>query len=144
MHKPGSVMEECKRIRKQKQHPYSSFLETGRKRSRREGSTPLNAREALHRPPERLPLPPPNKRKIPLPEPEGSRRGTPEKGAATYSPALRRSTIGAGGLNFSVRDGKRWGTTAIATMNGDDKTPQARDERRPPAGKTGGREASGN
>ena len=81
---------------------------------------------------------------VPLPEAKGSRRGTPEKGAATYSPALRRSTIGAGGLNFSVRDGKRWGTTAIATMNGVDKTPQARDARRPPAGKTGGREASGN
>ena len=48
---------------------------------------------------------------VPLPEAKGSRRGTPEKGAATYSPALRRSTIGAGGLNFSVRDGKRWGTT---------------------------------
>ena len=61
--------------------------------------------------------------------------GLQKKGAATYSPALRRSTIGAGGLNFSVRDGKRWGTTAIATMNGVDKTPQARDARRPPAGK---------
>ena len=34
--------------------------------------------------------------------------------AATYSPALVRSTIGAGGLNFSVRDGKRWGPAAIA------------------------------
>ena len=37
------------------------------------------------------------------------------KTAATYSPALRRSTIGARGLNFSVRDGKRWNPTAIAT-----------------------------
>ena len=38
-----------------------------------------------------------------------------EKGAATYSPALHCSTIGAGGLNFSVRDGKRWDPAAIAT-----------------------------
>ena len=30
------------------------------------------------------------------------------KVAATYSPAFNRSTIGATGLNFSVRDGKRW------------------------------------
>ena len=89
-----------------------------------------NARETLHLPRTDL-----QKAGVPLPEPEGSRRGTPKKGAATYSPALRRSTIGAGGLNFSVRDGKRWGTTAIATMNGVDKTPQARDARRPPAGK---------
>ena len=98
-----------------------------------------NARETLHLPRTDL-----QKAGVPLPEAKGSRRGTPKKGAATYSPALRRSTIGAGGLNFSVRDGKRWGTTAIATMNGVDKTPQARDARRPPAGKAGGREASGN
>ena len=26
------------------------------------------------------------------------------------------STIGAAGLNFSVRDGKRWGTGAVATQ----------------------------
>ena len=38
-----------------------------------------------------------------------------KKKAATYSPALRRSTIGAPGLNFSVRDGKRWNTGAKAT-----------------------------
>ena len=31
-----------------------------------------------------------------------------EKKAASYSPALHCSTIGAGGLNFSVRNGKRW------------------------------------
>ena len=37
------------------------------------------------------------------------------KKAATYSPALRCSTIGAPGLNFSVRDGKRWNTGAKAT-----------------------------
>ncbi|MDD6016808.1 MAG: hypothetical protein PUC18_11150, partial [Prevotellaceae bacterium] len=35
-----------------------------------------------------------------------SLQGTPSlKKAATYSPALRCSTIGAPGLNFSVRDG---------------------------------------
>ena len=34
--------------------------------------------------------------------------------AATYSPALRCSTIGAAGLNFSVRDGKRWNPGAVA------------------------------
>ena len=38
--------------------------------------------------------------------------------AATYSPAIR-STIGAVGLNFSVRNGKRWNTNAIATRMGD-------------------------
>ena len=37
------------------------------------------------------------------------------KKAATYSPALRCSTIGAPGLNFPVRDGKRWNTGAKAT-----------------------------
>ena len=37
------------------------------------------------------------------------------KKAVTYSPALHCSTIGASGLNFSVRNGKRWDTTAIAT-----------------------------
>ena len=36
------------------------------------------------------------------------------KRAATYSPALHCSTIGAGGLNFSVRNGKRWNPAAIA------------------------------
>ena len=35
--------------------------------------------------------------------------------AATYSPALRCSTIGVPGLNFSVRDGKRWDPGAKAT-----------------------------
>ena len=38
---------------------------------------------------------------------------SPTKKAATYSPALHCSTIGASGLNFSVRNGKRWNTTAI-------------------------------
>ena len=40
---------------------------------------------------------------------------TLEKMAASYSPALHCSTIGAGGLNFSVRNGKRWDPAAIAT-----------------------------
>ena len=38
-----------------------------------------------------------------------------KKEAATYSPALHCSTIGASGLNFSVRNGKRWDPTAITT-----------------------------
>ena len=38
-----------------------------------------------------------------------------KKTAASYSPALHCSTIGAGGLNFSVRNGKRWDPTAITT-----------------------------
>ena len=38
-----------------------------------------------------------------------------KKKAATYSPALRCSTIGVPGLNFSVRDGKRWNPGAKAT-----------------------------
>ena len=37
------------------------------------------------------------------------------KRAATYSPALHCSTIGANGLNFSVRNGKRWDPAAITT-----------------------------
>ena len=36
-----------------------------------------------------------------------------EKKAATYSPTVR-STIGAAGLNCSVRDGKRWDPRAMA------------------------------
>ena len=41
--------------------------------------------------------------------------GPVKKEAATYSPALHCSTIGAGGLNFSVRDGKRWDPAAVTT-----------------------------
>ena len=37
-----------------------------------------------------------------------------KKAAATYSPT-GRSTIGADGLNFSVRNGKRWSPVTIAT-----------------------------
>ena len=44
-----------------------------------------------------------------------SKRLVVRKKAATYSPALQCSTIGAPGLNFSVRDGKRWGPGAVAT-----------------------------
>ena len=36
--------------------------------------------------------------------------------AAAYSPALPGSTIGDGGLNFSVRDGKRWDPASIAAF----------------------------
>ena len=35
--------------------------------------------------------------------------------AATYSPTLRCSTIGVVGLNFSVRNGKRWNPKTITT-----------------------------
>ena len=42
-------------------------------------------------------------------------RGSLIKVAASYSPALHCSTIGAGGLNFSVRNGKRWDPAAITT-----------------------------
>ena len=38
-----------------------------------------------------------------------------KKEAAAYSPALHCSTIGANGLNFSVRNGKRWNPDAITT-----------------------------
>ncbi len=37
--------------------------------------------------------------------------------AATYSPTFSRSTIGAAGLNYSVRYGKRCFPCAIATKN---------------------------
>jgi hypothetical protein len=41
-----------------------------------------------------------------------------KKWATTYSPTRRpRSTIGAGGLNFSVRNGKRCIPAAIVTLN---------------------------
>ena len=48
-------------------------------------------------------------------------RGPNQKEAATYSPALHCSTIGAGGLNFSVRNGKRWDPTAITTWMSSDQ-----------------------
>ena len=47
-------------------------------------------------------------------------RDAQTKTAASYSPALHCSTIGAGGLNFSVRNGKRWDPAAIATFMADD------------------------
>ena len=40
------------------------------------------------------------------------------KWATSYSPASHCSTIGADGLNFSVRNGKRWNPDAIITQNG--------------------------
>ena len=52
------------------------------------------------------------KKKAP-PEPCGS--GGAERGGDLLSRPTRGSTIGAGGLNFSVRDGKRWSPAAIAT-----------------------------
>ena len=39
------------------------------------------------------------------------------KVAMTYSPTNICSTIGAVGLNFSVRDGKRWDPNAINRLN---------------------------
>ena len=39
------------------------------------------------------------------------------KVAMTYSPTNVCSTIGAVGLNFSVRDGKRWNPNAINRLN---------------------------
>ena len=39
------------------------------------------------------------------------------KVAMTYSPTNVCSTIGAVGLNFSVRDGKRWIPNAINRLN---------------------------
>ena len=44
-----------------------------------------------------------------------SRKRQGMKVAASYSPTLHCSTIGAGGLNFSVRNGKRWDPAAITT-----------------------------
>ena len=38
-----------------------------------------------------------------------------KKVATTYSPTTKCSTIGAVGLNFSVRDGKRWNPNAMIT-----------------------------
>ncbi len=58
-------------------------------------------------------LPPPPKKS---PAHTSCGRGT-KKQAAPYSPALHCSTIGADGLNFSVRNGKRWDTAATATKN---------------------------
>ncbi len=44
------------------------------------------------------------------------RGGTEWKKGGYLLSRLAGSTIGEGGLNFSVRDGKRWDTAAIATM----------------------------
>ena len=53
---------------------------------------------------------PAKKGKKKAPRPNG--RGAVMVRAATYSPGCDPSTIGAAGLNFSVRDGKRWGPCA--------------------------------
>ena len=53
------------------------------------------------------------KQKKAPPEPCGSSGA--ERGGDLLSRPTRGSTIGAGGLNFSVRDGKRWSPAAIAT-----------------------------
>ena len=54
------------------------------------------------------------RKKVPLPAPAG--KGTLSKRGGYLLSRLAGSTIGAGGLNFSVRDGKRWDTAAIATI----------------------------
>ena len=64
-----------------------------------------NVKNVNHAPPQNSKRHPRNYPRVPL----------LVKKAATYSPALRCSTIGAPGLNFSVRDGKRWNTGAKAT-----------------------------
>ena len=71
------------------------------------------------------------------------------KWAATCSPACQGSTIGAGGLNFSVRDGKRWDTAAIAAIIACISGIQGKEEQRaiwdtPPARKEGTRHKEGN
>ena len=62
-----------------------------------------------------------------------------KKRAAACSPALHRSTIGAGGLSFSVRNGKRRDPAAKATRKGMTHRTRARGTRRegPPGGGTG-------
>ena len=54
-----------------------------------------------------------NKNKDSCPVEMISRGQESEKVAATYSPTWWGSTIGDGGLNFSVRNGKRWTPAAI-------------------------------
>ena len=55
------------------------------------------------------------KKTVPPPGMGRARGNGMEKGGYLLS-RLAGSTIGEGGLNFSVRDGKRWDTAAIATM----------------------------
>ena len=72
----------------------------GRRERRREGTDTENGdRREAHR----------TKRK----SPPIARRTLEE--AATYSPTCYCSTIGVNGLNFSVRNGKRWNPIAITT-----------------------------
>ena len=44
-------------------------------------------------------------------------RGSGRPGSDLLSHALRRSTIGPGGLNYRVRDGIGWGTPGIAARS---------------------------
>ena len=48
--------------------------------------------------------------------PEARKLSTRVKDGGYLLSHLVGSTIGAAGLNFSVRDGKRWGTGAVATQ----------------------------
>ena len=77
-----------------------------------------------------------------LPQNGGSPRSSVAAGASTLKkrrlPTLPRvcSTIGAGGLNFSVRNGKRWNPATVATLiwrvpadNGGGNGPAARQHR---------------
>ena len=76
-------------------------------------NTPFPAKQTLtHFPQAKSPIPANTKRGAAQHSLHGSSQ---KKKAVTYSPALHCSTIGASGLNFSVRNGKRWDTTAIAT-----------------------------
>ena len=58
---------------------------------------------------------PQKKTAVPLLGPQSRMYYLYKKKAASYSPALHCSTIGADGLNFSVRNGKRWDPDAITT-----------------------------
>ncbi len=49
-------------------------------------------------------------------KPSGFPKGFSMMKAAAYSPGSNPSTIGAAGLNFSVRDGKRWDPCARPPM----------------------------
>ena len=62
-----------------------------------------------------------NKKKLRSFMPRNKQKKAPQRDAAEpvqdggYLLSRECSTIGAGGLNFSVRDGKRWDPAAIAT-----------------------------
>ena len=80
----------------------------------------------------------PKTRGFPAPPLRGKAGNPDERRAAAYSPALHRSTIGAGGLSFSVRNGKRRDPAATATLKrGTRQTRAKRQRRRAKAGNTG-------